>query len=147
MYKCCLLPKTILEIVVVVFGCGWKINLTQQNLENHCMSSYLQLAFETMSVIAVVTNCALIGLSPQVKAYFPDSDTQLILVIVLVEVRLALMLIIAIFPWFWMLNSNALSACLLVLWPSAWSLNELSALTKHERSHERWFLKSKLSKR
>lgn len=46
-----------------------------------------QLAFETMSVIAVVTNCALIGLSPQVKAYFPESETQLILWIVAVEVR------------------------------------------------------------
>ncbi|XP_063055749.1 anoctamin-10 isoform X2 [Engraulis encrasicolus] len=44
-----------------------------------------QLAFETMSVIAVVTNCALIGLSPQVKAYFPESDTQLILLVVCVE--------------------------------------------------------------
>lgn len=55
------------------------------------MCSDFQLAFETMSVIAVVTNCALIGLSPQVKAYFPDSDTQLILVIVLVEVRLGWM--------------------------------------------------------
>ncbi|XP_030637739.1 anoctamin-10 [Chanos chanos] len=44
-----------------------------------------QLAFETMSVIAVVTNCALIGLSPQVKAYFPESDTQLILTVVAVE--------------------------------------------------------------
>ncbi|KAM6909730.1 anoctamin-10 [Xenentodon cancila] len=44
-----------------------------------------QLAFEAMSVIAVVTNCALIGLSPQVKAYFPDSDTQLILWVVAIE--------------------------------------------------------------
>lgn len=44
-----------------------------------------QLAFETMSVIAVVTNCALIGLSPQVKAYFPDSETQLILWTVAIE--------------------------------------------------------------
>ncbi|XP_048117489.1 anoctamin-10 isoform X1 [Alosa alosa] len=44
-----------------------------------------QLAFETMSVIAVVTNCALIGLSPQVKAYFLESDTQLILLVVCVE--------------------------------------------------------------
>lgn len=39
-----------------------------------------------MSVIAVVTNCALIGMSPQVKAYFPDSETQLILWTVAVEV-------------------------------------------------------------
>uniref|UniRef100_H3CLV9 Anoctamin n=1 Tax=Tetraodon nigroviridis TaxID=99883 RepID=H3CLV9_TETNG len=38
-----------------------------------------QLAFEAMSVIAVVTNCALIGLSPQVKAFFPDSEIRLIL--------------------------------------------------------------------
>uniref|UniRef100_A0A8C5FCL0 Anoctamin n=1 Tax=Gadus morhua TaxID=8049 RepID=A0A8C5FCL0_GADMO len=38
-----------------------------------------QLAFEAMSVIAVVTNCALIGMSPQVKSYFPESETQLIL--------------------------------------------------------------------
>ncbi|XP_012695053.2 anoctamin-10 isoform X3 [Clupea harengus] len=44
-----------------------------------------QLAFETMSVIAVVTNCALIGLSPQMKAYFLESDTQLILLVVCVE--------------------------------------------------------------
>ena len=52
------------------------------------MSSDLQLAFETMSVIAVVTNCALIGLSPQMKAYFLESDTQLILLVVCVEVML-----------------------------------------------------------
>ncbi|KAM4579753.1 anoctamin-10 [Odontesthes bonariensis] len=44
-----------------------------------------QLAFEAMSVIAVVTNCALIGLSPQVKAYFPDSETQLMLWTVAIE--------------------------------------------------------------
>lgn len=41
-----------------------------------------------MSVIAVVTNCALIGLSPQVQAYFPEADTQLILTVVAVEVML-----------------------------------------------------------
>lgn len=41
-----------------------------------------QLAFEAMSVIAVVTNCALIGMSPQVKSYFPESETQLILWVV-----------------------------------------------------------------
>ncbi|CAJ1061386.1 anoctamin-10 [Xyrichtys novacula] len=37
-----------------------------------------QLAFEAMSAIAVVTNCALIGMSPQVKAYFDNSEQQLI---------------------------------------------------------------------
>uniref|UniRef100_A0A8K9XD70 Anoctamin n=1 Tax=Oncorhynchus mykiss TaxID=8022 RepID=A0A8K9XD70_ONCMY len=41
-----------------------------------------QLAFEAMSVIAVVTNCALIGMSPQVKSYFPESETQLIMWVV-----------------------------------------------------------------
>ncbi|KAK7147824.1 hypothetical protein R3I94_010375 [Phoxinus phoxinus] len=55
-----------------------------------------QLAFETMSVIAVVTNCALIGLSPQVKAYFPESETQLILIVVATEhVLLAFKFILA----------------------------------------------------
>ncbi|CAB1334725.1 unnamed protein product [Coregonus sp. 'balchen'] len=45
-----------------------------------------QLAFEAMSVIAVATNCALIGMSPQVKSYFPESETQLILWVVGFEV-------------------------------------------------------------
>ncbi|XP_072316202.1 anoctamin-10 [Eucyclogobius newberryi] len=44
-----------------------------------------QLAFEAMSVIAVVTNCALIGMSPQVKAYFPESEMLLILWTVAIE--------------------------------------------------------------
>lgn len=46
----------------------------------------VQLAFEAMSVIAVVTNCALIDMSPQVKGYFPESETQLILWTVAIEV-------------------------------------------------------------
>ncbi|XP_008322114.1 anoctamin-10 isoform X2 [Cynoglossus semilaevis] len=44
-----------------------------------------QLAFEAMSVIAVVTNFALIGMSPQVRAYFPESETHLILWTVAIE--------------------------------------------------------------
>ncbi|NWT44056.1 ANO10 protein, partial [Chroicocephalus maculipennis] len=44
-----------------------------------------QLAFETMSVISVVTNCILIGMSPQVNALFTDSKTDLILTVALVE--------------------------------------------------------------
>ncbi|XP_075275049.1 anoctamin-10 isoform X1 [Opisthocomus hoazin] len=44
-----------------------------------------QLAFETMSVISVVTNCILIGMSPQVNALFPDSKMELILTVALVE--------------------------------------------------------------
>ncbi|XP_048694654.2 anoctamin-10 isoform X4 [Caretta caretta] len=55
-----------------------------------------QLAFETMSVISVVTNCALIGLSPQVNALFPDSKTDLILIVVLAEhILLALKFVMA----------------------------------------------------
>lgn len=53
------------------------------NDDNHYR---LQLAFESMSVVAVVTNCALIGMSPQVKSYFPESESQLILLVVAVEV-------------------------------------------------------------
>ncbi|MBN3278160.1 ANO10 protein, partial [Polyodon spathula] len=44
-----------------------------------------QLAFETMSVISVVTNCALLGMSPQVKSLFQESDTNLILLVLAVE--------------------------------------------------------------
>uniref|UniRef100_A0A671M6Z8 Anoctamin n=1 Tax=Sinocyclocheilus anshuiensis TaxID=1608454 RepID=A0A671M6Z8_9TELE len=55
-----------------------------------------QLAFETMSIISVVTNCALIGLSSQVKAYFPESETQMILIVVAIEhVLLAFKFILA----------------------------------------------------
>lgn len=41
-----------------------------------------------MSVISVVTNCILIGMSPQVNALFPDSEMDLILTVALVEVSL-----------------------------------------------------------
>uniref|UniRef100_A0A803W3Y0 Anoctamin n=1 Tax=Ficedula albicollis TaxID=59894 RepID=A0A803W3Y0_FICAL len=44
-----------------------------------------QLAFETMSVISVVTNCILIGMSPEVDALFPDSKMDLVLTVALVE--------------------------------------------------------------
>ncbi|XP_029445238.1 anoctamin-10 isoform X2 [Rhinatrema bivittatum] len=44
-----------------------------------------QLAFETMSVISVVTNCALIGMSTQVNSLFQESRTDLILIVVAVE--------------------------------------------------------------
>ncbi|KAM8922282.1 anoctamin-10 isoform 3-T3 [Lycaon pictus] len=55
-----------------------------------------QLAFETMSVISVVTNCALIGMSPQVNALFPESKLDLILIVVAVEhALLALKFILA----------------------------------------------------
>lgn len=41
-----------------------------------------------MSVISVVTNCILIGMSPQVNALFPDSKMDLVLTVALVEVSL-----------------------------------------------------------
>ncbi|XP_077431328.1 anoctamin-10 isoform X2 [Vanacampus margaritifer] len=44
-----------------------------------------QLAFEAMSVIAIVTNCTLIGMSPQARAYFPDSEIHLMLWTVAIE--------------------------------------------------------------
>lgn len=52
----------------------------------HAAPFPFQLAFETMSVISVVTNCALIGMSPQVNAVFPESKTDLVLIVVAVEV-------------------------------------------------------------
>nr|XP_033785972.1 anoctamin-10 isoform X2 [Geotrypetes seraphini] len=56
-----------------------------------------QLAFETMSVISVVTNCALIGMSPQVNSLFQDSKTDLILIVVAVEHALLAMKFIMAF--------------------------------------------------
>lgn len=41
-----------------------------------------------MSVISVVTNCILIGMSPQVNALFPDSKMDLVPTVALVEVSL-----------------------------------------------------------
>ncbi|XP_008119508.1 anoctamin-10 isoform X2 [Anolis carolinensis] len=44
-----------------------------------------QVAFQTMTIISVATNCALIGMSPQVNALFPDSKIELVLIVVLAE--------------------------------------------------------------
>ncbi|XP_041045606.1 anoctamin-10 [Carcharodon carcharias] len=43
------------------------------------------LALETMGVISVMTNCALIGISPQVKGMFQENSIELVLLIVGVE--------------------------------------------------------------
>ncbi|XP_063778389.1 anoctamin-10 isoform X2 [Pseudophryne corroboree] len=43
------------------------------------------LAFETMGIIAVVTNCALLGMSPQVKSMFQDSNLDLFLMVAAIE--------------------------------------------------------------
>ncbi|XP_043544656.1 anoctamin-10 isoform X2 [Chiloscyllium plagiosum] len=54
------------------------------------------LAFETMGVISVMTNCALIGMSPQVKSFFQGKSIELVLLIVGVEhVLLGLKFILA----------------------------------------------------
>ncbi|XP_064883686.1 anoctamin-10 isoform X3 [Oncorhynchus nerka] len=58
-----------------------------------------QLAFEAMSVIAVVTNCALIGMSPQVKSYFPESETQLIMWVVGFESPHTSLLFLCLLLW------------------------------------------------
>ncbi|XP_060637837.2 anoctamin-10 [Anolis sagrei] len=44
-----------------------------------------QVAFQTMTIISVATNCALIGMSPQVNALFPDNKIELVLIVVLAE--------------------------------------------------------------
>ncbi|XP_039192227.1 anoctamin-10 [Crotalus tigris] len=44
-----------------------------------------QMAFQTMTVISVITNCILIGMSSQVNALFPDSKSELIIIVVLAE--------------------------------------------------------------
>uniref|UniRef100_A0A2D4H139 Anoctamin n=2 Tax=Micrurus TaxID=8634 RepID=A0A2D4H139_MICCO len=44
-----------------------------------------QMAFQTMTVISVITNCILIGMSPQINALFPDSKSELIIIVVLAE--------------------------------------------------------------
>ncbi|XP_014666247.1 PREDICTED: anoctamin-10-like [Priapulus caudatus] len=45
-----------------------------------------QVAFEVMGVIAVITNCALIAISPQSKSFFPESSTtELLLIFVGIE--------------------------------------------------------------
>ncbi|XP_067888676.1 anoctamin-10 [Heterodontus francisci] len=54
------------------------------------------LALETMGVISVMTNCALIGLSPQVKGMFQGNRIELVLLIVGIEhILLALKFILA----------------------------------------------------
>ncbi|KAM8967077.1 LOW QUALITY PROTEIN: anoctamin-10 [Pelodytes ibericus] len=54
------------------------------------------LAFETMGIIAVITNCALLGMSPQVNAMFQDSKMDLILTVAAIEhALLALKFILA----------------------------------------------------
>ncbi|XP_067837810.1 anoctamin-10 isoform X2 [Heptranchias perlo] len=54
------------------------------------------LAFEIMGVISVMTNCALIGLSPQVKGLFQENNIELVLLVVGIEhILLALKFILA----------------------------------------------------
>ncbi|XP_069814700.1 anoctamin-10 isoform X2 [Dendropsophus ebraccatus] len=54
------------------------------------------LAFETMGIIAVVTNCALLGMSPQVNTMFQDNRQDLFLTVTAIEhALLALKFILA----------------------------------------------------
>ncbi|XP_078253773.1 anoctamin-10 isoform X2 [Rhinoraja longicauda] len=54
------------------------------------------IAFETMGIISVMTNCALIGISPQVKGLFQRNGMDLVLLIVAIEhALLALKFILA----------------------------------------------------
>ena len=47
------------------------------------------MAFEVISVMAVMTNCALIGMNPQVQKLLPTDMTavNIVLLFVIVEVR------------------------------------------------------------
>ena len=49
-----------------------------------------QMAFEVISVMAVMTNCALIGMNPQVQKLLPSDMTavNIVLIFVIVEVSL-----------------------------------------------------------
>ncbi|XP_053570240.1 anoctamin-10 [Bombina bombina] len=56
-----------------------------------------QLAFEVMGVIAVITNCTLLGMSPQVTSLFESSKMDLILIVALIEhILLGLKFILAL---------------------------------------------------
>ena len=51
---------------------------------------YLQIAFEIMGALTVVTNCAIISLSPQVQDYYDAYGAlQVVLYIVVAEVSIA----------------------------------------------------------
>lgn len=76
--------KVLLTLHCVQLAKKKRFSISGSLLLSICFS--VQLAFEAMSVIAVVTNSALIGMSPQVKAYFSESETQLILWTVAIEV-------------------------------------------------------------
>jgi hypothetical protein len=63
----------------------------------YCSDCLLQNAMEVMCLIAVLVNCALIGLSGQVHRMFPEmSTTQTILLIVALEVRLFFLLFLGV---------------------------------------------------
>ena len=53
------------------------------------------MAFEVISVMAVMTNCALIGMNPQVQKLLPSDMTSvnIVLLFVIVEVSLSISLI------------------------------------------------------
>ena len=54
-----------------------------------CLFYNEQMAFEVISVMAVMTNCALIGMNPQVQKLLPSDITavNIVLIFVVVEVR------------------------------------------------------------
>ncbi len=55
------------------------------------MIVFVQIAFELMSVVAVVTNCALVFLSPQVQEYSPRfGPVGLVMIFIIAEVSIVL---------------------------------------------------------
>ena len=54
-------------------------------INNKCsIIFFFQIAFELMSVIAVITNCALIAMSPQVQEYIPTYGAITVIVVVVI---------------------------------------------------------------
>jgi len=60
----------------------------------------MQVAFQIMGYIAVITNCCLIALLPSVKEYAEGySDAQVIMFFVAAEVSVFTVLPVPVLPW------------------------------------------------
>ena len=81
-------------------GCGacgrwlYRGSVSQYVFSNECCHHYhcsfcvcLQVAFEIIGVISVLTNCALIGMDPEVQKLLPSDVTAVNMVIIFVAVE------------------------------------------------------------
>ena len=61
---------------------------------------FLKAAFEALGVIAVITNCALIGMAAKSAHWLPDmTPVNAVLLFVAIEVRITLVFFFLSFPW------------------------------------------------